>query len=143
MTQQQQTLDEKRIFLQQQALDIIAIAELQSQSGLTCLHKIQVLGGTTEKAYKAVQQRILTDNDPHSAYHAIAMAQQTADLPFDVPLLIDVVLQQGTADLWLKTLKLFKQQPAESPPIPELQQAIINTGDTQIIQQMNTLFKGR
>lgn len=143
MTQQQQTLDEKRIFLQQQALDIIAISELQSQSGLTCLHKIQVLGGTTEKAYKAVQQRILTDNDPHSAYHAIAMAQQTADLPFDVPLLIDVVLQQGTADLWLKTLKLFKQQPAESPPIPELQQAIINTGDTQIIQQMNTLFKGR
>lgn len=140
---EQQTLDEKRIFLQQQALDIIAIAELQSQSGLTCLHKIQVLGGTTEKAYKAVQQRILADNDPHSAYHAIAMAQQTADLPFDVPLLIDVVLQQGTADLWLKTLKLFKQQPAESPPIPELQQAIINTGDTQIIQQMNTLFKGR
>lgn len=130
-------LEQKRAFLQQQASDIIAIAELQSNSALNCLHKINVLGGTSEKAYKAVQNRIIKDNDPHGAYHAIAMAQNTSDLPFDVPQLVDIVLKNGEAELQFRLLKLFDSQPVSAEPIPTIQQSISATGDKAVISQMN------
>lgn len=128
---QKQTLDEKRIFLQQQAEDIIAIAESQSNSASICLHKIYALGGTTEKAYIAVQQRILADNDAQSAYYAIALCQQTADLPFDVSLLVDVVVEYGSIDLLQKLLKLFQQQNiamTDNPLIERIENRLIVLG---------------
>lgn len=130
-------LEQKRAYLQQQASDIIAIAELQSNSALNCLHKINVMGGTTEKAYTAVQNRIVADSDTHGAYHAIAMAQNTADLPFDVPELVDIILTKGEPELLLRLLKLFDNQPVTAEPIPKIQQSISATDDKAIISQMN------
>ncbi|MBX4378926.1 hypothetical protein K4H02_28115, partial [Mycobacterium tuberculosis] len=42
--QQLEALAQKRAYLQEQAEDIIAIAQLQDNSALNCLHKINVLG---------------------------------------------------------------------------------------------------
>lgn len=130
-------LEQKRAYLQQQAQDIIAIAELQSNSALNCLHKINVLGGTTEKAYKAVQTRIIEDNDPHGAYHAIAMAQKTSDLPFDVPVLVDIILANGEPELQLRLLKLFDSQPVTAEPIPKIRDSITKSGDKNVIDKLN------
>ena len=115
--QQLEALAQKRAYLQEQAEDIIAIAQLQDNSALNCLHKINVLGGTSEKAYRAVNTRIITDQDPHGAYHAVAMAQSTSDLPFDVPTLVDIVIEQGEPALQLRLLKLFDSQPIAAEPI--------------------------
>lgn len=130
-------LEQKRAYLQQQAQDIIAIAELQSNSALNCLHKINVLGGTTEKAYKAVQIRIVTDQDPHGAYHAIAMAQKTSDLPFDVPELVELIVAKGEPELQLRLLKLFDNQPVTAEPIPRIRQAILASNDEATIAALN------
>ena len=130
-------LAKKREYLQAQATDLIAIAEHQSNSALNCLHRINVLGGTTEKAYGAVQQRILDDQDAHGAYHAIAMAQTTADLPFDVPVLVDLVATKGEPELQLRLIKLFDNQPVTAEPIPRLKQAILDSGDSAVIEKLN------
>lgn len=130
-------LAKKRDFLQSQANDIIAIAEHQSNSALNCLHKINVMGGTTEKAYSAVQQRIIDDQDAHGAYHAIAMAQNTPDLPFDVPPLVDLIIDKGEPELQLRLLKLFDNQPVNAEPIPRLRQAILDSGDKAVITSLN------
>lgn len=139
-------LEQKRTRLQTAANDIILIAEHQTNSALNCLHKIQVLGGTTEKAYQAVQQRIVTDGDIHGAYHAVAMVQQTPDLPFDVPKLVEMVLDSSDSErnpMLLRLLKLFAREPLTSPPIPELKQAIEATGDTHLITQLQQHLDGR
>lgn len=140
-----EALEQKRTHLQQEAQDIILIAESQSNSALGCLHKINVLGGTTEKAYRAVQQRIITDDDIHGAYHAIAMTQQTPDVPFDVPVLVDLILQSNHADknpLLLRLLKLFDRETVETPPIPKIKQAILATQDTALIEQLHQHLVG-
>lgn len=136
-------LEQKRAFLQEQAQDIIAIAELQSNSALNCLHKINVLGRTTEKAYKAVQTRIIEDNDPHGAYHAIAMAQKTSDLPFDVPVLVDIILANGEPELQLRLLKLFDSQPVTAEPIPKIRDSLIKSGDKNVIDKLNQQLADR
>lgn len=139
-------LEQKRTKLQQSANDIIMIADNQSNSALNCLHKIQVLGGTTEKAYQAVQQRILTDGDIHGAYHAVAMVQQTPDLPFDVPKLVEMVLQSHDNDrkpMLLRLLKLFDREVITAPPIPELKQAIEATDDKALIAELEQHLAGR
>ncbi len=144
--QDQHALEQKRTHLQQQAQDIILIAESQSNSALGCLHKINVLGGTTEKAYQAVQQRIVTDGDIHGAYHAIAMTQQTPDVPFDVPVLVDIILQSQHADknpLLLRLLKLFDRETLDTPPIPEIRQAILASDDTDLIAELNQHLAGK
>ena len=130
-------LEQKRAHLQSQANDIIAIAELQSNSALNCLHKINVLGGTSEKAYKAVQNRIVEDNDPHGAYHAVAMAQKTSDLPFEVPELVDIVIAKGEPELQLRLLKLFDSQPVTAEPIPKIRDSIMQSGDQAVIAELN------
>lgn len=135
-------LAQKRDYLQGQANDIIAIAEHQSNSALNCLHRINVLGGTTEKAYSVVQQRILDDQDTHGAYHAIAMAQTTADLPFDVPTLVDLIATKAEPELQLRLIKLFDNQPVTAEPIPRLRQAILDSGDRAIIDKLHTHFSG-
>lgn len=135
--EQLEALEKKRAYLQQQASDIIAIAELQTNSSLNCLHKINVLGGTSEKAYKAVQTRILADDDPHGAYHAIAMAQNTSDLPFDVPALVDLILDKGEPELQLRLLRLFDSQPVTAEPIPKIRESILKSGDDIVIAQLN------
>lgn len=140
------TLEQKRTRLQTAANDIIMIADNQSNSALNCLHKIQVLGGTTQKAYQAVQQRILTDGDIHGAYHAVAMVQQTPDLPFDVPKLVEMVLQSHDNDrkpMLLRLLKLFDREVITAPPIPELKKAIEATGDTALIAELEQHLAGR
>lgn len=136
-------LEQKRAYLQQQASDIIAIAELQSNSALNCLHKINVMGGTTEKAYTAVQNRIVADNDTHGAYHAIAMAQSTSDLPFDVPTLVDLVIEKGEPELLLRLLKLFDNQPLTAEPIPRIRQALSSSGNTAILEQLTQHIDGK
>lgn len=135
--QQLEALAQKRAYLQEQAEDIIAIAQLQSNSALNCLHKINVLGGTSEKAYRAVNTRIITDQDPHGAYHAVAMAQSTSDLPFDVPTLVDIVIEQGEPALQLRLLKLFDSQPIAAEPIPKIRDSINQLGDKAVIAQLN------
>ncbi|MFW2177376.1 MULTISPECIES: hypothetical protein [unclassified Moraxella] len=129
-------LEKKRTHLKQQAEAIITLAESQTNSALNCLHKINVLGGTTEKAYTAVQQRILQDQDAHGAYHAIAMAQSTSDLPFDVPKLIEVVLQHGEPALQFRLLKLFDTQPLTAPPLPQLIEAIQTADDGVTVEAL-------
>lgn len=141
--QQLQQLAQRRAFLQQQAEDIIAIAELQTNSALNCLHKINVLGGTSEKAYKAVNTRIVTDQDPHGAYHAVAMAQLTSDLPFDVPTLVDIVIDKGEPELQLRLLKLFDSQPISAEPIPKIRDSIHQLGDKAVINQLNQHLSNR
>lgn len=141
-------LEQKRAYLQQQADDLILIAQSQSNSSLNILHKINVLGGTTEKAYQAVEQRIIRDQDTHGAYHAIAMTQQTPDLPFDVPTLVDLILDTPMdntekAPLLLRLIKLFDREQIDSPPIPQIKQAIIDTGDTVIIEALEQHLVGR
>ena len=133
----------RRAKLQRQAQDIVAIATLQSHSALNCLHKINVAGGTTEKAYRAVNQRIIDDQDAHGAYHAIAMAQTTPDLPFDVPVLLDIVLARGDGDLQLRTLKLFDSQPVNAEPIARIEQAILAAGDKPTIAALQAHLAGR
>lgn len=130
-------LAQKREYLQREASDIVAIAEHQTNSALNCLHRINVMGGTTEKAYAMVQQRIVDDQDTHGAYHAIAMAQTTADLPFDVPLLVALVVNKGDPELQLRLVKLFDTQPVTASPIPQLRQAILASGDRAVIEQLN------
>lgn len=139
-------LEQKRTRLQTAANDIIMIADNQSNSALNCLHKIQVLGGTTQKAYQAVQQRILTDGDIHGAYHAVAMVQQTPDLPFDVPKLVELMLQSDDSErnvMLLRLIKLFDREVITAPPIPELKQAIEATGDTALIAELEQHLAGR
>jgi WD40 repeat protein len=114
-----------------------AIAQLQNNSALNCLHKINVLGGTSEKAYRAVNTRLITDQDPHGAYHAVAMAQSTSDLPFDVPTLVDIVIEQGEPALQLRLLKLFDSQPIAAEPIPKIRDSINQLGDKAVIAQLN------
>lgn len=141
-----EALEQKRTKLQQAANDIILIAEHQSNSSLGNLHKIQVLGGTSEKAYQAVQHRILTDGDIHGAYHAVAMVQQTPDLPFDVPTLVDMIITSSDKDrnpMLLRLLKLFDREALISPPIPELRQAIEATGDKALIAELEQHLAGR
>lgn len=133
----------RRAKLQRQAQDIVAIATLQSHSALNCLHKINVAGGTTEKAYGAVNQRIIDDQDAHGAYHAIAMAQTTPDLPFDVPVLLDIVVAHGDGDLQLRTLKLFDSQPVNAAPITRIEQAILAAGDKPTIDALQAHLAGR
>lgn len=145
-TEQTQALEQKRTYLQQQANDLIMIAENQTHSALTLLHKINVLGGTTEKAYQAVQNRIVEDKDAQGAYHAIALTQQTPDLPFDVPRLVDLILSEKMEDkpaFLLKLLKLFDREQLDSPPIPEIKQAILDSGDTVTIEALNQHLAGR
>lgn len=138
LTEQQiQQLEQKRALLQKHAEDIVAIAELQHNSALNCLHKINVLGGTSEKAYKAVNTRIVTDQDPHGAYHAVAMAQSTSDLPFDVPVLVDIIINHGEPELQLRLLKLFDSQPLSAEPIPKIRDSINQLGDKHVIAQLN------
>ena len=136
-------LAEKRAFLQQQASDIIAIADLQSNSALNCLHKVNVLGGTTEKAYTAIFNRILLDQDSHGAYHAVAMAQGTSDLPFDVPQLIELIINHGEPELQLRLLKLFDNQPVTTPPIPKIKQAILTSENKQVIAKLHQHLAGK
>ena len=141
--EQLQQLAQKRAFLQQQAEDIITIAELQNNSALNCLHKINVLGGTSEKAYKAVNTRIIEDADPHGAYHAIAMAQSTSDLPFDVPTLVDIIIAKGEPELQLRLLKLFDSQPITAEPIPKIRDSINQLGDKAVIAQLDEHLSNR
>ncbi|MGL5253259.1 MAG: hypothetical protein ACRC7U_09000 [Moraxella sp.] len=133
----------KRAYLQQQAQDIIAIAKLQTNTALSCLHKINVMGGTTEKAYLAVNTRILEDLDTLGAYHAIAMSQSTADLPFDVPALVTLILTHGEPALQLRLLKLFDKQPVIVEPIPTIKHAILASGDQPVIDMLNAHLLGR
>lgn len=140
--QTDEELAKKREFLQQQAEKIIALADTPN-TALHALHQINTLGGTTEKAYKSVQQRIVTDNDTFGAYHAIAMAQQTADLPFDVPVLLEILYNYADAELLFRLLRLFKNQPNIAEPIPSICQKIRECGDSIVIQQMTEYLEQR
>lgn len=137
LTDEQLTeLSKKRAYLQQQAIDIIEIAQ-SPNTALTCLHRINVLGGTTEKAYTAVNERIVADSDAHGAYHVIAMAQSTSDLPFDVPALIGIIKEHGDAELALRLLKLFHSQPLNAEPVSQIVAHIQQSQDTQVVSQLN------
>lgn len=129
-------LAQKREFLQQQAEKILALAQTPN-TALACLHQINTVGGTSEKAFQAVQNRIETDQDVFGAYHAIAMAQHTSDLPFDVPILLDILYNHADADLLFRTLRLFKDQPKIAEPIPTICQKIREREDQTIIYQMD------
>lgn len=135
-------LTQKREFLQQQAEKILEIAQTPN-TALACLHQINTVGGTSEKAFQAVQNRIETDQDVFGAYHAIAMAQHTSDLPFDVPILLDILYNHADADLLFRTLRLFKDQPKIAEPIPTICQKICECGDSLVIQQMTEYLEQR
>lgn len=133
-------LEQKRKFLQQQALAILKLAQTPN-TALACLHQINTIGGTSEKTFQAVQNRIVTDQDVLGAYHAIAMAQHTSDLPFDVPILLDILYNYADADLLFRTLRLFKNQPRIAEPIPRICQAIQNTNEQNVITKMHEFLQ--
>ncbi|ELA08680.1 hypothetical protein MOMA_08981 [Moraxella macacae 0408225] len=129
-------LAKKRAYLQQQGSVIIKMAQLPN-TALTCLHKINVLGGATEKTYAAINERIIADNDAYGAYHAIAMAQTTSDLPFDVPAMIAIIQQHGDIALAFRLLKLFYNQPLNAKPVNQIITHIQQSQNRQIIAQLN------
>lgn len=124
-------LVQKRQLLEQQSEKIKSIADTEAHSSLKCIHLLSVAGGATSETYKAIEQRILIDEDAHGAYHLALMAQSTPDLPIDVRQLIELVINKGHSD---QLLSLLKNLPV--PPVDMIKQRILDEGDPQIVAQM-------
>ena len=142
MNQQENTqtatdaIERHRERLKQASLQMIEMATNEPHSALKCIHQLNVMGGATEKAYAAIEQRILTDQDPAGAYHFALMAQNTPDLPIDVRQLVEVVIDKGDNQ---QRLALLKNLPL--PPVEMIEAKIIASNDEQAISQMQAYLK--
>lgn len=114
-----------------QSARIIATADSETGSALKCLHWLSVAGAATADAYKAVEQRILSDTDAQGAYHLAMLAQTTPDLPIDAKALIELAVQHGDNRL---RLALLQQLPM--PPVALIHSLIVTSNDAAAIEQM-------
>lgn len=134
---QEEGLEQKRQRLQEVSAQIIAIAEAETNSSLRCIHLLSVAGGATGATYKAIERRIITDQDTYGAYHLAMIAQSTADLPIDAKQLIELVVELGDTQ---QLLSLLKNLPI--PPIDAIKAKIIASDDGEAIGQMNAYLQG-
>ncbi|WP_296403672.1 hypothetical protein [Psychrobacter sp.] len=124
-------LAQKRQLLEEQSEKIKAIADNETQSSLKCIHLLSVAGGATSETYQAIEQRIITDEDAHGAYHLALMAQSTPDLPIDARKLIELVVNKGQGS---QLLSLLRNLPV--PPVEAIKQRIMSEGDQEVVEQM-------
>lgn len=129
-------LVQKRKLLEEQSEKIKAIADNEVHSSLKCIHLLSVAGGATSETYKAIEQRVMTDEDTHGAYHLALMAQSTADLPVDARQLIELVVTKGHSS---QLLSLLKNLPV--PPVEAIKQRILSEGDQEIVAQMTAYLE--
>jgi hypothetical protein len=127
----QQAIELRRERLKNESKRIMAIANSEPYSALKCIHQLSVAGGATEATYLAIEQRIVTDQDPAGAYHLALLAQSTFDLPVDVLQLIALVITNGDNG---QRLALLKNLPL--PPVEHIKQQIIASADSEAIEQM-------
>lgn len=127
---------QKRKLLEEQSEKIKAIADNDPQSSLKCIHLLSVAGGATSETYKAIEQRIVKDEDAHGAYHLALMAQSTSDLPVDARQLIELVVTKGESS---QLLSLLKNLPV--PPVEAIKQRIMTEGDQDTVAQMTAYLE--
>lgn len=127
----------KKQEMQKQSAEILDIINNEPQSALRCIHLVSVAGGATNQTYKAIQERVLEDEDTFGAYHLALMAQSTPDLPIDARKLIEMVTLKGDND---QLLSLLKNLPI--PPVELIQQRIIDSGDEQAIAKLKEYLEG-
>ena len=124
-------LAQKRKLLEQQSEKIKALADNEAQSSLKCIHLLSVAGGATSETYRAIERRIIEDQDTHGAYHLALMAQSTSDLPVDARQLIELVVTKGNNT---QLLSLLKNLPV--PPVEMIKQKVVESGDAASIAEM-------
>lgn len=129
-------LVQKRKLLEEQSEKIKAIADNEAHSSLKCIHLLSVAGGATSETYKAIEQRVMLDEDTYGAYHLALMAQSTADLPVDARQLIELVVTKGQGS---QLLSLLKNLPV--PPVEAIKQRILSEGDQEIVAQMTAYLE--
>ncbi|SUD91064.1 hypothetical protein [Psychrobacter phenylpyruvicus] len=129
-------LVQKRKLLEEQSEKIKAIADNEAHSSLKCIHLLSVAGGATSETYKAIEQRIMMDEDTYGAYHLALLAQSTADLPVDARQLIELVVTKGQGS---QLLSLLKNLPV--PPVEAIKQRILSEGDQEIVAQMTAYLE--
>ena len=129
---EQQALELRRERLKAESARIIDVANTEPHSALRCIHLLSVAGGATEATYLAIEQRIMTDQDPAGAYHLALLAQSTLDLPIDVRQLVELVIAQGDNQ---QRLALLKNLPL--PPVDAVKAQILASQDSDAIAQMD------
>ena len=129
-------LTQRRKLLEEQSEKIKAIADNEVHSSLKCIHLLSVAGGATSETYKAIEQRVMIDEDTHGAYHLALMAQSTADLPIDARQLIELVVTKGQSN---QLLSLLKNLPV--PPVEAIKQRILSEGDQEVVAQMTAYLE--
>ena len=129
---EQQALELHRARLKAESARIIEVANTEPHSALRCIHLLSVAGGATEATYLAIEQRIMTDQDPAGAYHLALLAQSTLDLPIDVRQLIELVIAKGDNQQRLALLKNLRL-----PPVDAVKAQILASNDSDAISQMN------
>ena len=130
---EQQVLELRRERLKAESARIIDVANIEPHSALRCIHLLSVAGGATEATYLAIEQRIMTDQDPAGAYHLALLAQSTLDLPIDVRQLVELVIGRGDNQQRLALLKNLRL-----PPVDAIKTQIVDSKDSDAIAQMNT-----
>lgn len=133
---EQQALEQRRTRLKNESTRIIEVANTEPHSALRCIHLLSVAGGATEATYLAIEQRIMTDQDPAGAYHLALLAQSTLDLPIDVRQLIELVITEGDNQQRLALLKNLRL-----PPVDRIKMQILASNDSDAIAQMNTYLQ--
>lgn len=131
-----ESLEQRRTQLQAKSAEITHIADNESQSALRCIHLLSVAGGATVATYKAIERRIVADQDTYGAYHLALLAQSTPDLPIDARQLIELVVSKGDND---QLLSLLKNLPL--PPVDAIKAKIIASNDGDAIAQMNAYLQ--
>ena len=135
-TREQQALELRRARLKAESARIIEVANTEPHSALRCIHLLSVAGGATEATYLAIEQRIMTDQDPAGAYYLALLAQSTLDLPIDVRQLVELVVAQGDNQQRLALLKNLRL-----PPVDMIKTQIVASDDRDAIAQMNTYLQ--
>lgn len=80
-------------------------------TALQAIHQVLLMGSATSAALMAIYNRAMTDSDLDAAYYLTVFAQKTADLPFDVVPLVQMIMQ---SDDELLKQALRDKLPAES-----------------------------
>lgn len=135
-TAAQAAVEKRRARLQSVSESIIAIAANEPQSALKCIHQLSVAGGATHATYRAIEQRIIADQDAAGAYHLALLAQNTSDLPIDARHLIELVIHKGDNQ---QRLALLKNLPV--PPVEKIKTQILATNDDAMIAQMQAYLQ--
>lgn len=132
----QQSIERRREQLTLNSMRIIDIADNEPHSALKCIHQLSVAGGATTATYRAIERRIIADQDVAGAYHLALLAQSTPDLPIDVRQLIELVVEKGDNQ---QRLALLKNLP--HPPVERIKSQILMSDDGDAIGQMNAYLQ--